>query len=192
MKTKLIIINDNPIIVSDEEIKDGECCINIQNGVNENNIHYAIKEDCNTDATNCHKIIAGLDNLPEIDFNGLEEEFGIVDVENMVNKIDTPDHLDYFSFDRGFINGFKTAQSLNEKKYSLEEMKEAMLFAFDTFSEQLSRNEVEKCIGLYLNNSKVFDIEIEMEPVYLSILKEKVLGYKPKIINNKIKILKKL
>lgn len=125
MKTKLIIYNNKPIIVSNEEIKEGDTIFN-KFGIKHNE---QIVSTCSFNAEinwrenmkindgkiairdNVFKIIAGIDNFPEIDFNGLEKEF--------------------FNFTK-------------------EDMREAMLFTFDVFSEQLSRNEVEKRIEIYI------------------------------------------
>lgn len=160
MKTKLVLL-DKPIIVSDEEIRLDDWYLDDVCEIRQS-IMYSDSEDYWAEREKYQKIIAGLDNLPEIDFNGLEGEF--------------------YSF-------------------TIKDMKEAMLLSFDTFSEQLSRNEVETRIELYLNNlneNKVFDIDIETEEYDHDEDWSEISGafeickYRPKVTNNKIKILKKL
>ncbi len=184
MNIELIML-DTPIIVSDEEITKLESGTSYYDG--EGNIRKW--STGNMYNIYSKKIIAGIEGLPKIDWNGLEEEFGYIDVEKLsIEKFGNSLH--HARTRSAFIKGFKKDQSLNEKKFSLEDMKEAYHQGWYDKAENKVDNR-DKFIQS-LQQPKVFDIEVEMKPIYLSILKEKVLGYRPKITNNSIKILRKL
>ena len=76
MKTQLIML-DTPIIVSDEkfEKKDLICFVDL-----ENNFVVEVCKNIDNYNIDTKKIIAGLSELPSIDFNGFEEQLGIVDI----------------------------------------------------------------------------------------------------------------
>ena len=188
MKTQLIML-DTPIIVSDEEITKLESGTSYYDG--EGNIRKW--STGNMYNIYSKKIIAGIEGLPKIDWNGLEDKFGWVDVEKLsIEKFGNSLH--HARTRSAFIKGFKKAQSLKEKKFSLEDMRVAWLDGWQ--QDQNERQELKQTGFIefirQLQQPKVFDIEVEMKPIYLSILKEKVLGYRPKITDNSIKILRKL
>lgn len=108
MKYQLIMIPNQPILVSDEEIKEGEPGYSINNATYTHFSHLG--------SSYGRKIIAGVKDLPSVDFSALSEEeckkIGWVDVDKEWNKYYTKYYDgDYISF----ADGFKTAQSLNEK-----------------------------------------------------------------------------
>lgn len=107
---------ETPIIVSDEEVYRGNFAINSKNEI----IQIDSRHEYPYNKYGWRKIIAGIEGLPSIDWNGLEEEFGWVDAETILKKQywDTSINL---PFNQGYITGFKKALSLNEKKFSLEE-----------------------------------------------------------------------
>lgn len=83
-------------------------------------------------AHSCYKIIAGIEGLPTVNLSLIAERIGWVDVEKLalqqypVKVIYQDDLINAFdiNFEQrlGFIEGFKAAQSLNEKKYSEEDV----------------------------------------------------------------------
>lgn len=216
MKTTLIML-DTPIIVSKDKHKLNDFVYN--NGKIEQRTIGGITSD--QFYWNAEKIIAGIEGLPSIDWNGLEEKFGWVDVEKLTDiyvteqykKSDNPKYFDAHRCRKSFFDGFKKAQSLNKKKLSsLEE-------TVDIIDKWVQYKKDTKCKGLSLESfikslqqPKVFDIEVEMEnnqcdgckaklPLKDGIHKDnQTFGIgctkdrynQPKITNNSIKILKKL
>lgn len=190
MKTKLIIHDNNPIIVSDEEIKEGDW-------FNRKGKYYVLRFDPGNSeywtvsgkkvyASSSQKIIAGLDNLPEIDFNGSEEDFGWVDVEKFAKE-----KYEYFSKNlprtiitpkdkiEGFIDGFKKAQSLNEKKFTLDDLRNAF---------RAGRNNGENKTELNVNDfiqslqqPKSWNVKVEMNKDYVKIVEIVDLELKKKV-----------
>lgn len=133
MKYQLIML-PNPIVVSDEELTLGDTlkdCFYFFKG-------KVIKREYSHHKEG-KKIIAGIPELPTIDFSALSEEdckkIGWVDVENLANEKfpdeSTAGWKDSFSprERRGFITGFKAAQSLNEKNFSEEDLIKAIELA---------------------------------------------------------------
>lgn len=133
---KLIKLQDKFILVIDEDAKNNELLYNIEN----NTICRAMG-----DAEVSHfKIVAGVEFLPSIDFSLLSEEdcktIGWVDVEKLAEKIvinNNPNGAENFSMSvfnglvKDIINGFKIAQSLNDKMFSLEDMTSFAKFSVD-------------------------------------------------------------
>lgn len=192
---------DTPIIVSDEiPIEDDYVIFNnkpcrVVSGkdwkipmglmIHFEHKHFSLKKE--------QKIIAGIEGLPAIDWNGLEEKF------EYNNKL--PVHLnDYINSKHtqeecvGFIDGFKKAQSLNEKKFSLDDMEMAFEIGRNF---QLTGENNQKEFLKSLQQPKVFDIEVETETKstipFSKDAPDRDRGYitQPKITNNSIKILRK-
>lgn len=206
MKTQLILL-DTPIIVSDEKIKESEWCLNPNGHPDIFGYDYrAIFSKEKID--NCKKIIAGLPGLPQIDFNGFEEQLGIVNAEQLAlakypkhTFVDNEFGDDLSPLCRiGFEEGFKTSQKLNERKFSLADMHK--IFAHGYKGHNTSKNLIEYRDELIENLSqpKVFDIEIECEIMWFNSRfggtwqpfpdeKTTISKKEPKITNNSIKIL---
>ena len=100
-------------------------------------------------------------NLPSIDWNGLEEKFGVVNVEKLAIesfslKIKTSRGRNY-SYDNeqnriGFIEGFKKAQSLNDKEFSLEDMVQAFFKGRESLNQSLITKEgAKEIVQLYVS-----------------------------------------
>lgn len=136
-----------------------------------------------------YEIIAStfIPELPTIDFNNLEEEFGIVDAEKLANLL--TDNEGYSKdeggeFKNGIEIGFNKCLELNKDKlYTEEDLKAAFSFyAFASSSQQpYNEDELVDTFNEFtqsLQPKTEWDIKIE-----LSI-------YKPKIVDNKIKIIK--
>ena len=191
MKLQLIML-PQPILVSDEEIKDGDSLYYATTNVILKN--YVSETPRRKDD---YKIIAGIPELPSIDFSALSEEdckkIGWVDIEKLADK--------YSNFERAskwgdivrnaYKEGFKTAQSLNEKKFSEEQIR----YLVSSVTEFMSHHEPEEFDGWFeeklkiLSQPKVFDVEVEVDFVHT----DHVIGgfeYFPKVTKNQIKITK--
>jgi hypothetical protein len=118
--------------------------------------------------------------------------FGVVDIEKQLSESDLK------SFDGSYDNfhcqveafkkGFKKAQSLNDKKFSLEDVKKTIEMAqSDSFGDKIFDYNENKIIET-LQQSKVFDIEVEIED-YKEVGYSAPYKMKPKVTNNQIKIL---
>lgn len=217
MKYQLIML-DNPIIVSDEKIKVGDSVWeNVEMTsdeifvVNEiNSITGIGRDDKGTPFVidSCQKIVA---QSHQIDWNGLEDQFGYVDVKKSIKQLaylkkkeeqkDNPNFEKYWDtwwglswgwmdtdFKNSILETFKKAQELNNKKFSLEDMRKAMLFASSSLVSV-------KGVDNYLNSlpkHKAFDIEVEMESVPDSPFVGGYHAVRPKVTDGKVKIWKKL
>jgi len=128
MDYKLIKLKEGYIIVSDKEIKEADIHINLltkeierasknlsKNFIGNSNFNFSVRKQYK-------KIIASnfIPELPNIDFNNLEEEFGIIGIDKLVSKINTPEGLDQFSYDEGFKLGFNKCLELNKNKLFTE------------------------------------------------------------------------
>lgn len=211
MKTQLILLA-TPIIVSNEAVKLDEWCIEIHNGPSlapkttpkftdgMGNTWWLrqMNMNCQANDPECKKVIAGLPKFPSIDFNGFEEQLGIIDVNKLAKE--KCKEIDDFGFsEKGFIEGFKAAQKLNEKNNIFEDLNVLLHSKKHCFTFPDGFREFQKSIIDYLTQPKVFDIEVEMEDVHFRVVK----SYKgvpvggesiqqPKITNNSIKIIKVL
>lgn len=166
MKTQLIKLKDYNIIVSDKEIKGKGLRVDLERmsvGFIDSDTLY------NQQPEQFKKVIASDNpehNLPNIDYNGLEEEFGIVDVEKIACKkyyvMDGLDDYDENYYNgtnvdkaKAFIDGFKKAQELNDKKFSLQDIIKSIEFIDeDMTSEQILQ---------VLQKTKVFDVDIQID-----------------------------
>lgn len=149
----------------------------------------------------CFKIIAGLPKLPNIDFSSLSEEdckkIGYVDVEKLANSYikklsNVPEHYILKYAKEDFIEGFKLAQQMNDKKYSEEDMKKAIEMATHINPSDTNRFYSSEEIIQSLIQPRVYDIEVEMETKTLmkpcDVYSETVSYIKT--TNNSIKITK--
>ena len=132
MNLQLIML-PNPILVSDERIKIEEVSYHHSKGL------YKAVIDGNY--TNQFKVIAGIEGKPKLDLSDIAEEVGWIDVEKLAQKNSELEYPfeDYRGKTKGvdddgtgqalrganlvgFENGFKAAQSLNEKKFSEKDL----------------------------------------------------------------------
>lgn len=162
MKRAQLILLDNPIIVTDEEIQE-----------HSEDKFYSFETnrvyDCKThlSTVSCKKVIN-----KQIDYNNID--FGIVDVEKLAelkaNEIGF--HFGGHSkFVQGFIEGFNASQKLNEKKFSEADMIEC----FNAARRYRMKNVFEfEFAKEYLDNMqpKTFDIEIEETETHIKILRK--------------------
>ena len=169
MKAQLILL-ENPIIVTDEEIKENDKFLTSDGNVFEYKNGYT-PSDTNCGVEGCKKVI----NKP-IDYNGID--FGIVDVEKFVRdrygiyhhiKIEDlyEDRREDIIHDIEVINDW---QQLNEKKFTLEQIEKALSMAF--FACQDGYDITTKEIIASISLPKTFDIEIEETPTNIKIIKK--------------------
>lgn len=202
MKTQLIML-DTPIIVSKpEQVKLGNWYYEFDNMIP----IYQFAKETLPEHYRLPKIIAGIEGLPVIDWNGLEEEFGWVDVEKLANNYVNNNYPDYLipieksAAIEDVIWGFNKAQSLNDKKFSLEDMLNLVehitngyvINTWENRDYKTNKHKTSKEIldefTQSLQQPKVFDIEVETED-YKSNGYSAPYKVKPKITNNSIKII---
>lgn len=191
MKAKIIML-ENPILVSDEEIKDNQKFISFEKNLwgDKYSIHTLTKELKNkcivdkiwnvqadmkwlreSNGYKCAKIIAGIEGLPKLDLSLIAKGIGWVDVEKLALK-EYPKDLhrwaenqfdDFNESDRNtWINGFKAAQSLNEKKWTDEDMYDLMDYiARNPETKGMYKGEILK--KFEASQLKEYQVELEME-----------------------------
>lgn len=200
-----------PILVSDEEINEHTkpcyCFNSIKNTWDDNIIFYqgAMPK---YHYKGFKKIIAGIPELPSVDFSALSEKeckvIGWIDLEKLArDAVSASNSVDVKLVREVWKNGFKTAQSLNEKKFTLSDLKSAFShYAFTSTSQQpYSDKELDEAFEKFasvLSRPKVFDVEIETE-WYKDLPPGGGFGGAapidlewPKITNNSIKVLRLL
>lgn len=210
MNYKLIMLEPYPVIVSDEEIRIGDLVINL-------NSSYKHKEVCTIDnkieldnyanksGNDCQKIIASSNpehNLPLINFSLLSDgdckRIGYVDVGKLAEE-----YSQSFYHQSSFTEGFKKAQSLNSKKFSLEDIEQTVKLTLEDAAKSVIWSEeyhkhLSKKITLSLQQHKVFDIEVERYDSECQkticddscSMPDCLVQGEPKITNNQIKIIK--
>lgn len=181
MNYKLIML-PNPIVVSDEEIKEGDCGILYSKGIkgvgsdwNQFKHDGSNKSKLFSIARDSYKIVAGIPELPSIDFSGLSDDdckkIGWIDVENLGGRwatLQTTRSTDYWrAISNAYSQGFKSAQSLNEKKYSLEDIKTAIELAR---FPKLALYNTDEIVNM-LSQPKIFDVEIQVNQNSIKITK---------------------
>lgn len=167
MKLQLIMLPKQPILVSDEKIVDGDKCFADAKFLH-NIVEYR-KSPCPppyvSNLSVLKKAVAGIPEMPTIDFSALSEadckRIGWVDVDKAANEYYNaydPNSEHTEGLVEGFKRGFKTSQSLNEKKYS-------EVFDWLEKNDYLSdkRSIMEKEFIQYISQPKSFDVEVEME-----------------------------
>ena len=219
MKAKLIKLQDKFILVSDEEIKEGDFLLINNEDVMQMKSSYDndvsgediwVGDSLNGYATykdNCKKIIAGIEELPSIDFSLLSEEdckiIGFVDVERLAkeaiqsktNKIPIPTSYwmrEVDMYERLWYEGFKTAQSLNDKMFGVKEVVELCKILISNPFEKCGKTYQELTDSYIQSLQQTWDVGVEMKRE--TLYSEDGLDYQgdliPKITNNSIKIIK--
>lgn len=158
------------------------------------------------------KAIAGLPDLPKLDLSLIADKIGWVDVEKLAKNYvesDIKKNPLYGHFFNTYMDGFKAAQSLNEKKYTKSDVIKAMEYALENqcpFQVELYQYFIDD-----LSKPKEYNVEVEMEINQCdgcisghhiidgihkapspsgSMVCKKHLYDRPKITNNTIKVLK--
>lgn len=217
---KLIKLKEGYIIISDEEIEN----YYFNNHTKEIylEIHPKRLEVTNKELNKeiIFKIIAStfIPQLPNIDFNNLEEEFGVINWLNIAiqeeeQEIENNKEYHSTSWYNGFKLGWQKVQELNKDKlYTADELIKNFKPAFDKFINDggaIGSNEnwvqfqnIVEWFPKYLqslHSKTIWDIEIEEYCGYkdctlFGCQKYACCKYEnlqiPKILNNKIKILK--
>ena len=191
-----LLLLEEPIIINDERAKEGL------------NYNFALKKMMNlpsdypeytTEWHYCRKVIAQ-DSKGEIDWNGLDEEFGYLSDKKIMDDylMKTKGSLNY-AMRESFVEGVKASPRLTGKHYTLEQMKK-----YHNIMCLYGNKKGEEYIEL-IGKPRIFDIEIEMQEANTVVSgglrpMNKLGGkglqthtiYKPKITNGKIKIVRKL
>ena len=185
-KYKLIKLDQGFILVSKEQPVDGDFSIHPNGtiGIIETALAIAIfkETDEGSYVEDCKKIIAStfISELPGIDFNGFEEEFGIVSYHKLYNEDIKKYNISYSSNNSdtylGFNLGFDTCLELNKDKlYTLDDLKDAFNAGNagsggSTYNRIRKYNGVDEYLQTFLiwNNEKGYlpktewDVEVEM------------------------------
>ena len=195
MNTQLIML-PNPIVVSDEQIKKGDFIFYIHFG--ESIISKAKMDELdnlNNPDKFFKKIIAGIEGLPTVNLSLVAERIGWVDLEKLAeqhlpfNPYLTQD--DFAVRRRYFEHGYKAHQSLNEKKYSEEDIVKAIEFGIET-TNIFEKGTISTFIDS-LSKPKEYLVEVQTERIRYPKGDDGWEDvYTPKITNNTIKILKLL
>ena len=176
-KYQLIQFSDQSIIINNEDIK-------IIDTVN---------------LIDFKKIIAGTEGLPKIDYSSLSEEdqekIGYINLQKLKENYyeywyDKYDNSGLAKLERdnvyhGYIGGFEAAQSLNDKKYTLEDLEKAHWHGWATreqYPHPIDNNDYE---NIYPDNWESMDYE-EHEAWYFKQFIKKI--NKPKVFNIEIEM----
>lgn len=212
MKTQLIKLQDKFILVSDEEIKVGDIALDLCEDMGTKFESFIVdKATLKFANQECKKIIS-----KNPDFSLLSEEelksIGWVDVEKLAKEkyqyvSENPPHVIITPENKleGFIEGFKAAQSLNDKMFTLEQVINAIEIAqtsayvstqYFSGHSSVKHNYTSNDIIQSLQPA-VWNVEVEMEDGedYLAGMvgsNEIWASYpdKPKIINSSLKVIK--
>ncbi len=181
MNYKLIQLSEHDIIVSNEKIRYGDrICVNntilVCRGFND-----LLDIECDNglcyDKRYCKKVIAGVENLPMIDYNGFGYLFGRIEISKLAiidaNRVWCDDkrlngQRGFNGHIVGFIEGFKAAQQLNNKKFSEEDVRKAIQIARENEPLVIDNKDcysihfTEEQIIESLEEPKVFNIEVEL------------------------------
>lgn len=212
-----LIMLPKPILVSDEEIKEGDYFYYKHFG---EDIINVVKQT--TDLININnpdryfkKIIAGIPELPRLDLSLIPDELGYVDVVRLANiqfdedtkKIPVPSQLWYDSQDAQF-NSFIKGFNASPKKYTEEDIIDFLGFysrtatlGFGSTGENNHLNAKQLVEAWEKQRQlKVYNVEVEMEIIRQNQCINKCASYPsaclcemtkhPKITNNTIKVIK--
>ena len=218
---KLIML-PNPILVSDEEIEKGDWFYYYSHGkfnmymcegvVGKSLVVQNKESSCWSDYSK--KIIAGIDT--KLDLSAIAEKIGWVDVEKLAyqkfkmipsfnNGLIVNSDTNYFER-KGWIDGFKAAQSLNEKKFSEKDLYNLLKLIGQkgyyvecdgiVYANAFDGGDIIDVVKEYseaISKPKEYNVEVDMEDIGN---KDKVYNcsskseWIPKITNNTIKVTK--
>lgn len=157
-KFQLIKTNNSLILVSDEEIKEGDNYYS--DGEVFLNCDKSEADLCNIPKTNCKKVLSQSPKLSK----EVADEVGWIDVEELA-KIEYPKLCDASNNcdcnwcvemktnRRAFVKGFQKTQELNQKKYSENDLRNAFesgknygeKWSEFYYTDSVSRAEAERC-----------------------------------------------
>ena len=214
-----LIMLPNPILVSDEEIKEGDWYIDflvfpnlIQHPLQHSGVEYKedklngkyknpiiqSKQGTTSPKNKCWKIIAGLPELPQLDLSLVTDEIGYVDVVKLANlqfdedtkKIPVPSRLWYDSQDAQF-DSFIKGFNANPKKYTEEDMIE--FYEWCDTSDEAAKFWRLKRVQPSMDGShniRIHQRRKELFQMWLEQRKPKVYNVEVEITNNLVKVLK--
>lgn len=151
-----LIMLPNPILVSDEKIKEGDYYLTPSGNI------VKAKGPCRF-TKEWRKIIAGVPELPQLDLSLIADEIGYVDVENLA-KVSCENSFSTALASGWWVEGFKACQSLNQKKYTEEDIMQAFAEGHAQFTD-CGEFELEEKAERYvksLSKPKVYNVEVEM------------------------------
>ena len=195
MKLQLIM-TEPPVLVSDEEIKEGDMkYYSINNATYIHNKDMALTKDH-------FKVIAGLPDLPSIEFSDeaaktLQERCGWVDVEKVIKDYvqELIECNSVKEYERTHISAichtmYFKLQSINQNRFSEEDVRKAIAMGQSEEWDEggyLGHSYKPDEILQHLKRPKCFEVEVEMTAEIQE--DDKVHGYINKE-NNSIKVTK--
>ena len=183
----------NPILVSDEKISHdyNKPMWNVVHNKVFTSMGVSLMQDFK-------KIISGMEGLPRLDISAIAEEIGWVDVEKLAIELGLKYYIGgNYDFENGVRKGILEYESLNEKKFSEEDMKyfynytsRNIMKHTDNFGKYLGIDKIFK-MWLQQRKPKEYNVKVQMEWIHDdSVSFPKTKGLQPKITNNKIKVTK--
>lgn len=174
MKAQLILLPENPIIVTDALIEENDFAYHKDGYVSKVygfNLDAIKLEDGQRWTNDCKKVVAGLPDLPEISFNGFAGELGYDNLETRMIISAQQYALDKAEFGAGvgsltkmkmaWEDGFKTAQDVDGKLFTKEDMVNCFI---EGFHYEPKKEMLDDAASKYVDSliqPKVFDIEVE-------------------------------
>jgi hypothetical protein len=174
-----LIMTDPPIIINYQKVKPGDKFFWYENHTNYGvetliELHGddgEIYECVNGGILNVNVIGKVIGESFQIDWNELESEFGYVDVRKLAieeHKFND-ENIEEISFRLGFEIGFQRAQKLNDKKFTLNDLRDAYREGA-TVSVDTSRHFED--LFRSFDQLQTFNIEIEVTRDRVKILKK--------------------
>lgn len=206
---QLVMLPD-PVLISDEEIKEGDFKICLNDGqISKYLSKLNIESD--TKCEHCFKVIAGIEGLPKIKMSSNAAAIvGWIDVEKLAeekaNQIDwdfeSPEGNGYMEYCNGFIDGFKKLQSISEKRFSLEDLSHIFIGEnnkgglFDDFLDYRINNDPKITFKEWFElmnppTLRIYTVELEMIELYNRFDFDDADGptsIEPKIVRNAITV----
>jgi hypothetical protein len=185
LEFKLVML-PNPVLVNNEELKAGDIILCGSGFI------HPFEPKCRE--LGGKKIIAGLTEIPKLDLSFVAGQIGYVDVEKLAEKANGYGDVygkgldKYNAFNEGFIAGFNA----NPKKYTEEDLRLAItsLWMFGQKQENNLTDSIDLIINT-LKQPKVYNVEVETQRVRYPKGDDGWEDvYRPKIINNTIKVTK--
>lgn len=163
-----LIMLPNPILVSDEEIKEG--WFYHPNGSIFPVTPAYLKGPISSGIMK--KVIAGIPELPQLDLSLVADEIGYMDVGKLAKAEHQFNHktVNEIAFRLGFEEGFNA----NPKKYTEEDIRKAIKYGIDSSigythstdymtKEELGKiTQIEEKFISSLSEPKVYNVEVEM------------------------------
>lgn len=194
MKIQLIKLEDTNILVSDEKIDEGHYVYHKKYGM----FRFETLEQGNI-SHQCKKIIAGIPDLPQIDYSSLsledKEKLNLFREDRIIASAQSyaldkcRDNISCLTkIKRAFEDGMELCDKESEKQFTFQDMVkivQSMNGAPSDISDESAKSIVEK----FVNEKRTLNIKVEMENLYDDD-NNLLLVELPAIRNNSIKLLK--